>query len=240
MPCWVSWYALWLPPSCSDYKGSSRPWLLVAAIAHLCRSKSSVILLCACHACLQPLWFTWFLVLYSQVFLGKILLIKFSCCLWQSACIAFHSISFHIVYVSFSTYAILCYKILCYFYFSLLGLRSVVISTSVSCSSKSRLVLTFLVLPFWYLLTRVDPDIFQTSSKMVVCVCVCVCLSVFFAACVCTAHITRKPCHRASPNFLCMLPVAQLMPLPLTVSCCSKFRLVLPSSFFLSGAGSPE
>jgi len=29
-----------------------------------------------------------------------------------------------------------------------------------------------LVLPFWYLLTRVDPDIFQTSSKMVVCVCV--------------------------------------------------------------------
>jgi len=26
------------------------------------------------------------------------------------------------------------------------------------------LVLTFLVLPFWYLLTRVDPDIFQTSS----------------------------------------------------------------------------
>jgi len=33
------------------------------------------------------------------------------------------------------------------------------------------LVLTFLVLPFWYLLTRVDPDIFQTSSKTVVCVC---------------------------------------------------------------------
>ena len=43
---------------------------------------------------------------------------------------------------------------------------------TVSCSSKSRLVLTFLVLPFWYLLTRVDPDIFQTSSKTVVCVCV--------------------------------------------------------------------
>jgi len=33
--------------------------------------------------------------------------------------------------------------------------------------------ITFLVLPFWYLLTRVDPDIFQTSSKTVVCVCVC-------------------------------------------------------------------
>jgi len=26
------------------------------------------------------------------------------------------------------------------------------------------LVLTFLVLPFWYLLTRVVPDIFQKSS----------------------------------------------------------------------------
>ena len=48
---------------------------------------------------------------------------------------------------------------------------------TVSCSSKSRLVLTFLVLPFWYLLTRVVPDIFQKSSfqkssKAVVCVCV--------------------------------------------------------------------
>jgi len=32
------------------------------------------------------------------------------------------------------------------------------------CSSKSRLVLTFLVLPPWYLLTRVVPDIFQKSS----------------------------------------------------------------------------
>ena len=40
---------------------------------------------------------------------------------------------------------------------------------TVSCSSKSRLVLTFLVLPFRYLLTHVVPDIFQKSSKMVVC-----------------------------------------------------------------------
>jgi len=40
------------------------------------------------------------------------------------------------------------------------------------------LVLTFLVLPFWYLLTRVDPDIFQTSSKMVVCVCIVCILAV--------------------------------------------------------------
>ena len=43
---------------------------------------------------------------------------------------------------------------------------------TISCCSKSRLVLTFLVLPFWYRLTRVVPDIFQKSSKMVVCVCV--------------------------------------------------------------------
>jgi len=35
------------------------------------------------------------------------------------------------------------------------------------------LVLPFLVLPLWYLLTRVVPDIFQKSSKTVVCV-VCV------------------------------------------------------------------
>jgi len=44
---------------------------------------------------------------------------------------------------------------------------------TISCSSKSRLALIFLVLPFWYLLTRVVPDIFQKSSKTVVCVCVC-------------------------------------------------------------------
>jgi len=37
---------------------------------------------------------------------------------------------------------------------------------TISCSSKSRLVL-----PFWYLLTRVVPDRFQQSSKTVVCVC---------------------------------------------------------------------
>ena len=51
-------------------------------------------------------------------------------------------------------------------------------ATDFSCSSKSRLVLTFLVLPFWYLLTRVVPDKFQKSSKTVVCVCVCVCVCI--------------------------------------------------------------
>ena len=40
------------------------------------------------------------------------------------------------------------------------------LSLTISCSSKSRLVL-----PFWYLLTRVVPDKFQNSSKTIVCVC---------------------------------------------------------------------
>jgi len=35
------------------------------------------------------------------------------------------------------------------------------------------------------------------------------------------------------------LHMAQLMPLPLTISCFNKCRLVLPSWFYLSGAGSP-
>jgi len=35
------------------------------------------------------------------------------------------------------------------------------------------------------------------------------------------------------------LHMAQLMPLPLTISCSSKSRLVLPSRFYLSGSGSP-
>jgi len=35
------------------------------------------------------------------------------------------------------------------------------------------------------------------------------------------------------------LHMAQLMPLLLTISCCSKSRLVLPSWFYLSGSGSP-
>ena len=45
---------------------------------------------------------------------------------------------------------------------------------TISCFSKSRLVLPSWFLPFWYLLTRVVPDKFQKSSKTTVCVCVCV------------------------------------------------------------------
>jgi len=35
------------------------------------------------------------------------------------------------------------------------------------------------------------------------------------------------------------LHMAQLMPLPLTISCCTKSRLVLHFWFYLSGASSP-
>jgi len=35
------------------------------------------------------------------------------------------------------------------------------------------------------------------------------------------------------------LHMAQLMPLPHTISCSSKSRLVLPSWWYLSGVGSP-
>jgi len=37
---------------------------------------------------------------------------------------------------------------------------------TISCSSKSRLVV-----PFWYLVTQVVPDKIQKSSKTIVCVC---------------------------------------------------------------------
>ena len=49
---------------------------------------------------------------------------------------------------------------------------AVATAITISCSSKSRLFLTFPVLLFWYLLTRVVLDKFQKSIKTVVCVCV--------------------------------------------------------------------
>jgi len=64
---------------------------------------------------------------------------------------------------------------------------------TISCSSKSRLVLTFLVLPFWYLLNRVVPDRFQQSSKTVVCVCGFAFLSLFLNSfCVVLSTITAN------------------------------------------------
>jgi len=47
------------------------------------------------------------------------------------------------------------------------------LTLTVSCSSKSRLVLPSWILPFRYQLTQVVPDKFQKSSKTTVCVCVC-------------------------------------------------------------------
>jgi len=52
--------------------------------------------------------------------------------------------------------------------------QQVPLPLTISCSSKSRLVIPSSFLPFWYLLTRVVPDKFQKSSKTTVCVCVCV------------------------------------------------------------------
>ena len=78
---------------------------------------------------------------------------------------------------------------------------------TISYSSKSRLVLTFLVLPFWYLLTRVDPDIFQTSSKTVVCVCV-VWLTIarlHIAQNAAARVFIEKPSHLSSVATLCEL-----------------------------------
>jgi len=54
-------------------------------------------------------------------------------------------------------------------------------------------------------------------------------------------------CKKLSGGMLAWLSVwdevqicmAQLMPLPLTISCSSKSRLVLPSWFYLFGTGSP-
>jgi len=48
---------------------------------------------------------------------------------------------------------------------------------TISCSSKSRLVL-----PFWCQLTRVVLDEIQEGRIMVVCVCVCVCVCVWMCA----------------------------------------------------------
>jgi len=41
--------------------------------------------------------------------------------------------------------------------------QQMLLSLTISCSSKSRLVLTFMVLPFWYLLIQVVPDKFSRA-----------------------------------------------------------------------------
>jgi len=55
-------------------------------------------------------------------------------------------------------------------------------------------------------------------------------------------HPTRKKQWWDAGVVMCKgtdLHVAQLMPLPLTISCSSKTRLILRSWFYLSDAGSP-
>jgi len=57
-------------------------------------------------------------------------------------------------------------------------------------------------------------------------------------------HLACKKLSGVMLAWLCLgqgsdLHTAQLMPLLLTISCSSKSRLVLPSWFFLSDAGSP-
>jgi len=91
---------------------------------------------------------------------------------------------------------------------------------TVSCSNKSRLVLTFLVLPFWYLLTWVVPDIFQKSSKTVVCVCVYCVLDSTFAFTIkswvkCNSHMTHRPTLSSNLkeklNFTCKIGMCTFM-----------------------------
>ena len=73
---------------------------------------------------------------------------------------------------------------------------------TISCSSKSRMVLTLLVLPFWYMLTRVVPDIFQKSSKMVVCVCVFLRQSATLAPPTKQAHCTPHASRAQNPHIV--------------------------------------
>jgi len=80
---------------------------------------------------------------------------------------------------------------------------------TISCSSKSRLVLPFLVLPFWYLLTRAIEDKFQKSSKTIVCVCVCHVsnvLNVFTARRSASAVLAVVVCLYVCPS-VCHTPV---------------------------------
>jgi len=56
-------------------------------------------------------------------------------------------------------------------------------------------------------------------------------------------HLVCRKLSGGMLAWLCLgqgadLHMAQLMPLPLTISCSSKSRLVLPSWFYLSGASS--
>ena len=85
---------------------------------------------------------------------------------------------------------------------------------TISCSSKSRLVLPSWCLPFWCLLTRVVPDKFQKSSKTVVCVLYMSLVSLIkFNICVlkmpfCPNHPSIHPSLRERSNSLVYVMIA--------------------------------
>ena len=105
---------------------------------------------------------------------------------------------------------------------------------------------------FWYRLTRVFPDKFHRAVKrLCVCVCefidkaikiilqqtliMCYCLQCFYTVgwVAGRASVLYKPEWWGAGMVICLgrgadLHMAQLMPLPLTISCSSKSRLVLP------------
>jgi len=67
---------------------------------------------------------------------------------------------------------------------------------TISCSSKSRLVL-----PFWYLLTRVVPDRFQQSSKTVVCVFLVATSTLWIGKICCSSpYLHYLHCHHTAQN----------------------------------------
>jgi len=103
---------------------------------------------------------------------------------------------------------------------------------------------------------HLDPDTttpashHSSSQKIFSC-----CFSFVSAFCALTLLVGRLEGHPACKKlsggilvWLCVwvkvqcayLHIAQLMPVPLTISCSSKSRLVLPFWFYLSGAGSPR
>jgi len=108
---------------------------------------------------------------------------------------------------------------------------------------------TFLVLPFWCWLTRAISDIIQEGRKMVVCVCVSSVTFAFSALTLLAGWQKGHPaCKKLSGGMMAWLfglgrgadlRMAQLMPLPLTVACSSKSRLVLPFWFYFFATGSP-
>jgi len=101
---------------------------------------------------------------------------------------------------------------------------------TISCSSESRLVLPFLVLPFWYLLTRVLLDRFQQSSKTVVCVCVCVCE---YAKMACTEVCF---CHHKHLSYMGFRQFKELCQNS-TISCCIFMSVeMLLSVYYLHNA----